>query len=80
MNLEQLRQSLDTDARKRCEAQEKTIKELHAKVKAQQGIITALQNRCFVQTRGMLCLFCGKEVRETCKRYNDKQKGGKENE
>jgi exonuclease VII large subunit len=33
MNLEQLREMMDTDARKRAEAQEQTIKELHKTIK-----------------------------------------------
>jgi hypothetical protein len=33
---------------------------LHTKVKAQQEIITSLQNRCFVQSHGLLCPFCGR--------------------
>jgi predicted RNase H-like nuclease (RuvC/YqgF family) len=32
MNLEQLREMMDTDARKRAEAQEQTIKELHKRI------------------------------------------------
>jgi uncharacterized coiled-coil protein SlyX len=32
MNLEQLREMMDTDARKRASAQEQTIKELHKKI------------------------------------------------
>lgn len=33
MNLEQLREMMDTDARKRVAAQEQTIKELHKTIK-----------------------------------------------
>ena len=36
MNLEEFRELMDTDARKRAEAQEQTIKELHKKIADRQ--------------------------------------------
>lgn len=46
MNLEELREMMDTDARKRMAAQEQTIKELHQKI--------AEQNREIAQLRAQL--------------------------
>lgn len=45
MNLEELREMMDTDARKRAEAQEQTIKELHKKIADQQREIDHLRNQ-----------------------------------
>ena len=66
MNLEQFKDQLDTDAQKRCIAQEKTIKELlyrceqyKSLLKDRDKTIEQLQNRCFAQTKGLICLFCG---------------------
>lgn len=69
MNLEEFKQRMNTEAQERCNQQEKTIKDLHAKIAEQQNIIRSLQNRCYVQTGGVLCLFCGKEVKSTCPRF-----------
>ena len=43
MNLEQLREAMDTDARKRATAQEQTIKELHQKIADQNMEIARLR-------------------------------------
>ncbi len=43
MNLEELRNMMDTDARKRCAAQEQTIKELHQKIAEQNREIARLR-------------------------------------
>lgn len=43
MNLEELREMMDTDARKRCAAQEQTIKELHQRIAEQQKEIERLE-------------------------------------
>ena len=43
MNLEDLREMMDTDARKRMTAQEQTIKELHQKIADQNMEITRLR-------------------------------------
>lgn len=71
MKIEELRQQLDSDARKRCTAQEKTIhdlilrnKKLEERLKDRQDDIHALQNRCFAMTHGVMCIFC--RMRETC--------------
>ena len=45
MNLEELREMMDTDARKRVEAQEQTIKELHKKITDQRREIEQLRSR-----------------------------------
>ena len=73
MKLHELREALDTEARKRCEAQEKTIKNQNATIEQLMAIlkdrnedIRKLQGRCFLLTRGHLCLFCG--MRHTCAR------------
>lgn len=43
MNLEDLREMMDTDARKRMTAQEQTIKELHQKIADQNKEIARLR-------------------------------------
>lgn len=43
MNLEELREMMDTDARKRMAAQEQTIKELHQKIAEQRKEIDQLR-------------------------------------
>lgn len=45
MNLEDLREMMDTDARKRMTAQEQTIKELHQKVADQSKEIARLRKK-----------------------------------
>jgi hypothetical protein len=68
LSLEQLKSELETDAQKRCIAQENTIKDLHETIKKQEKLIIQLENRCFVYTRGLACLFCSE--RNTCKARN----------
>jgi len=72
MNLDELKATLDTEAQKRNRTQENTIKELQAQIsnlhtqlhvkreKEEQhaNIIRALQNRCWMQSRGQICDFC----------------------
>jgi DNA-binding transcriptional MerR regulator len=72
MNLEQLRESLDTDAQKRCAEQEKTIKSLIEQnkrfaetIQDQQNTVRAIQNRCKALTGGIMCLFC--DFKQDCK-------------
>ena len=43
MNLEELKEMMDTDARRRCDAQEQTIKELHQKIAEQKKEIERLK-------------------------------------
>jgi predicted RNase H-like nuclease (RuvC/YqgF family) len=71
VKLDELRKELDSDARQRCETQEKTIKDLIAQNKHllallddRQKDIEKLQNICLVATRGAVCLFCN--FRNTC--------------
>lgn len=45
LNLVELREQLEGDAQKRCAAQEATIKELFAQIKAKDGQIAALTER-----------------------------------
>lgn len=77
INLEEFKNQLDTDAQKRCIAQEKTIKDLHEVIKnnnqiikQQETLIMQLQNRCYAQTRGILCIFCG--VKNKCEARNSR--------
>ena len=65
LNLEQFRYQLDSDAQKRCDAQEKTIKELHETLKQRDEYIakmdhriSTMENKCYVGHHGILCLFC----------------------
>ena len=65
LSLEQFKEQLETDATKRCAAQEKSIKELHETLKNRDEYIAALkhriitlENKCYVGTRGVLCIFC----------------------
>lgn len=79
MKLEQLRRELDTDARQRCQAQEETIKNLIDQNKRLSGLlrereddIRALQNRCFVFTRGTFCSTC--LMRSSCSATHGKER------
>ena len=58
MNLEELRESIASDAQKRCAAQEATIKRLHAEVDTLRERVHHLSKRCYVNTRGGICAFC----------------------
>ena len=66
ISLQQLKENLEGEAQTRCQAQEKTIKDLFEKIKEKNDIIRVLQNRCYVQTRGTWCTLCG--MKSTCKR------------
>ncbi len=66
MRLEEFKAALESDASKRCEEQELTIKALHARINDLNQSIhrltkdkRQLMNRCKVSSRGLLCLFCG---------------------
>lgn len=65
ISLEQFKNQLDTDAQQRCLAQEKTIKELEAKIKTRENHIRILQNRCRVLSSGVFCDKCG--MKDICK-------------
>lgn len=82
MNLEQFKNEMDTDARKRCEQQEATIKKLHEEnrklsedVIAMKKTVHQIQNRCHALTLGAMCRFCG--FFETC---NSRTKSGRKEE
>lgn len=65
INLEEFKNQLDTDAQKRCAAQEETIRNLIKQNKEQNIEINQLQNRCWALTRGVMCLVC--RARDRCK-------------
>lgn len=69
MNLDQLRTELDTEAQKRCRAQEKTIKEMEVQLIQRKDDTTFLANRCFVHTHGLLCSLC--RMRDRCSCYKN---------
>ena len=56
---------MESEASMRCEVQAKTINKLLEESKQQAEYIVLLQNRCYAQSRGFLCLFCN--IRKTCK-------------
>ena len=71
MSLDQFKAAIETDASKRVDAQAATIKALQAKIAAltseieeKNTWIHQLENRCKVQSQGMLCWFCG--MRRKC--------------
>lgn len=51
MKLDELKEMMDTDARKRVEAQEKTIKELHKVIAEKDRRIEILEARLNAKTR-----------------------------
>jgi len=66
MKLEEFRAALESDAMKRAETQEETIRqqnaliqELKAALDEKETRCQQLMNRCHAQTRGLLCFFCG---------------------
>lgn len=79
MNLEQFKKEFANDAYARSEQQEKTIKELHSRIKqltedlefrkyqAQQ-----LENRCYCHTLGSMCGHCG--FRSVCQARATREK------
>lgn len=74
ISLEQFREQIETDASRRCIAQEKTIKELNEQIKSltsqideEADDIRALSNRCFALSHGLLCIFCG--MRKRCPKF-----------
>ena len=65
MNLEQFKKTFESDAYKRSEQQEKTIKELHARIKQlteypvfRKHQAQQLENRCYCLTLGSMCRHC----------------------
>lgn len=80
MNLQEFRDAIASDATKRADVQESTIKDLHSQVrKLKAEIVTRdqwiaqLERRCMVTGHGILCLFCGH--RDTCTGRKDKPGG-----
>ena len=80
MSLEEFRKELESNATVENEQLKKKIEELEKKIKNQSAeikwqkeemsyqrkSIEQLQHRCFAQTRGSICMFCGFAV-EGCK-------------
>lgn len=65
MNLEQFKKTFESDAYKRSEQQEKTIKELHARIKQltedlefRKHQAQQMENRCYRLTLGIICRHC----------------------
>lgn len=82
ISLQQMKEQLEGDAQRRCEAQEKTIKDLHYEIKMKDvqiekhlDTIRVLQNRCFAQTHGVICIFC--EYRHECRSNFKNTRGAK---
>lgn len=67
LKLAEFRQQLETDASRRADNQAKTIRELHEKLAEKDRAIRHLENRCYVLTRGTICLFCGYKDRCSAK-------------
>lgn len=66
-DLEGFKKEFETQAKRRCEAQETTIKELHQKVSDQKEEIQVMRDRCFVLSNGALCANC--EYKLACSNY-----------
>ena len=81
MNLQELKEALQSDATVRAEEQAKTKKELHAKIHEYEDkieyineqMVRPLQNRCMALTCRTICVFCGKST--DCYALNEKRKG-----
>ncbi len=81
MNLEQFKEALSSDAQKRCNQLSETVRELQGNVRMLNDVIAIknkavhqLQNRCFAQTRGSLCPFCGFYDECTSRIYESKDR------
>lgn len=71
MNLEEFKRQMNTETQERCNQQEKTIKELHQKIKELRETVRIMQNRCFAQTSGLICMFCTYFKDGSCTSYAD---------
>lgn len=76
ISLDEFKNQLDTDAQKRCLAQEKTIHEQNEQlrrkteyIEKQSKMIKALQNRCKAITFGQICIFCDMKHECTAKSW-----------
>lgn len=83
LSLEEFKEALSSDATKRAEAQETTIKELHAElgmkskeIAERKEMCRVLFNRCFATCKGMMCVFCG--IKDACKKERTVGKGVKD--
>jgi len=71
LKLHEFKAALESAATIKADEQEKTIKKLHGKInslehtiKEKNHSIQQLMNRCFAQTYGTICMFCG--FKEEC--------------
>lgn len=78
MNLEEFKQQMNTEAQERCNQQEKTIKELHQKIKELRETVRIMQNRCFAQTSRLICMFCAYRKDGSCASYTNKGRNTEE--
>ena len=66
MKLHELKATLESDATKRLDAQETTIRKLNAEIRDMQTRLIQAYNRCYVACRGTLCCYCGEQ--EECRK------------
>lgn len=71
MKLHEFKAALESDATIKAAEQEKTIKKLHNRISDLEKSLAEkekskqqLMSRCFAQTRGAICMFCG--FKEEC--------------
>lgn len=76
MNLEEFKRQMNTEAQERCNQQEKTIHELHQKIKDLREMVKIMQNRCFAQTGGLICTFCLYKKDGSCTSYTSEGRNG----
>ena len=66
MNLEEMREALASDATRKADRLEKQVKQLRSELREKDKTIAShreslriLFNRCMVQNKGLMCIFCG---------------------
>lgn len=66
MNLEEMREALASDATRKADGLDKQVKRLRSELRDKDKVIDShreslrvMLNRCFVLTKGMMCIFCG---------------------
>lgn len=76
MNIEELRKALASDATEKVKEQERLIKNLRKdiserdeRIKVAEDVLRTMFNRCYVQSQGLLCFWCGHS--EMCHRLRD---------
>ena len=91
MNLEEFREALSSEAMEKAKKQDEIIKKLKRQLKekdeelAQKNdILVAMFNRCWVQMKGVMCLFCNhaglcNELRSVGKEKNVREKSHSQN-